>query len=63
MVLFVSCAVHPASHSCPIDISDPAVSSGKMCAIRADVGRDGILISAVWVEYMVDPLGSVTGSG
>jgi hypothetical protein len=63
MVLLVSCAVHPASHSWPIDISDPAVSSGNMCAIRADVGRDGILISAVCVEYIADPSGSVTGNG
>ena len=34
-------AVHPASHSCPIERSDPDANLGKMCAVLAAAGNMG----------------------
>jgi hypothetical protein len=56
----VKTAVHPESHSWPMEMSGPAVSWGKMCALRAAGGREGISKSASCVEDMVLPSGSMT---
>ena len=48
---------HPASHSCPMERRVWDAKSGTMCTWRAAGGRCGISNSAVWVEYMIVPLG------
>ena len=53
-------AVHPWSHSWPINKRDPDAKVGKMCALVADAGSSGISRFAVWVEVMVFLFGSST---
>ena len=47
----------PASHSCPMEISDLEASAGTMWTWRAAGGRPGTSSSASCVECMMEPLG------
>ena len=52
-------AVQSLSQSCPMEIRDPDVRVGKMCAVQASSGRKGIWRLAVWLDVMVLPSGSM----
>ena len=56
----VKVAMHPWSHSWPMEIREPDVRSGKMCAWQAESGRRGMFKVAMWVEVMRLPSGSKT---
>lgn len=43
-----------------MDMREPEVRRGKMCAWQAMVGRLGRWMLAVWLEIMLLPSGSVT---
>ena len=45
----VSVAVHPASHSWPIDINDVGVRCGAICAANASGGSIGAIIGRLVV--------------
>ena len=50
-------AVHPASHNCPSDRSDPDANLLNKCTLRASNGNDGILSVAVCDACSVCPFG------
>ena len=56
-------AVHPASHSWPMDSKEVLPSAGKRCAMQAAGGSCGRLMLAVWLDDMVVLLGSCTEMG
>ena len=56
-------AVHPWSHSCPMDKRPVVFISGKRCWVHASGGSDGMASLHVWVDVMVPPLGSLTVMG
>ena len=56
----MKCAVHPTSHSWPMERRDPDASSPKMCAWVALVGSSGMLRLHVFVDCMVALFGSRT---
>ena len=43
-----------------MDSSDPEARCGKMWAVRALFGRPGMFRVAVWVDFIVALLGSMT---
>ena len=45
----VSVAVHPASHSWPIDINDVGMKCGTICAANASGGSSGTIIGRLVV--------------
>jgi hypothetical protein len=54
-------AVHPASHSLPIDMSELCVRSGKMCASLAALGNCGrSRVQAVLLDRRNAPFGNPT---
>ena len=53
-------AVHPASHSCPMDNSEPDARCAKTCVLLAFSGNCGMSSSASCVDCMVLLLGSTT---
>ena len=52
-------AVQSLSQSCPMELRDPDVRVGKMCAVQASSGRKGMWRLAVWLDVMVLPSGSM----
>jgi len=56
----VKYAVHPASHSCPMERRDPLASSSNTWACVAVSGRLGMLRLQVWVDCIVALFGSRT---
>ena len=56
----VNVAVHPLSHSCPMDTSDPDAKDGKMCTFFALGGKFGMSSWAVCVDVIVALLGRRT---
>ena len=60
-VLLVKVASHPWSQNWPIEIRALFWRSGKMCAWQVARGKVGRLSKAVWVEWIVVPLGKRTG--
>ena len=52
-------AVQSLSQSCPMEMRDPDVRVGKMCAVQASSGRKGMWRLAVWLDVMVLPSGSM----
>jgi hypothetical protein len=56
---FVNIAVHPSSHSLPIDINDWC-SFGNTCAVAVSAETCGKCNCVTFVESMVDASGSVT---
>ena len=63
MVVALRDAVHPASHSWPMERSAPAGKCGKMCPRRAAMGKDGRSRRHVCVEVTVSPFGMATVIG
>ena len=59
MLLLLTMAVHPASHSCPIDMSECVFSSGTTCVNVASGGSVGISKCPSCVDVMVFPSGIV----
>jgi hypothetical protein len=59
----VNTALHPASQSWPMDSREVLLSAGKRCAMHADGGRCGMLMSAMCLEDIVVPSGSCTQRG
>ena len=51
-------AVQSLSQSCPMEVGDPDVRVGKMCAVHASSGRKGMWRLAVWLDVMVPPSGA-----
>ena len=45
-------AVHPASHSCPIDRREPDAKFGKMCVVFPCCGKPCMSSSAMCVDRM-----------
>ena len=43
-----------------MEISEPEMSDGKMCASHASDGSDGMCKLAVWLDLMRLPSGSMT---
>ena len=56
-VCWVKVAVHPWSHSCPMESNECGVKSGNMCAWLAVSGRCGNFKMVVPCDCMVLPLG------
>ena len=52
--------VQSLSQSCLMEMRDPDVRVGKMCAVHASSGRKGMWRLAVWLDVMVLPSGSMT---
>lgn len=59
MVFLFTMAVHPASHNCPIDISECVLNSGTTCVNVAAGGNAGMSRCPSCVEVMVFPSGIV----
>jgi hypothetical protein len=59
-VVAVKIAWQPWSQRRPIEIREPEEREGKICARQAAVGSNGISMSAVWLEWMLLPSGSLT---
>ena len=53
-------AVHPWSHSSPMERRPVVRISGKTCWVHAAGGNEGISRSLVWVDVIVPPLGNNT---
>jgi hypothetical protein len=53
-------AVQPSSQSCPMARSDPEARSGMMWAVHASTEMEGNWSLAVWLDYMMPPLGTKT---
>ena len=53
-------AVHPASHSCPMDKSEPDARYGNRCVLLAFSGGCGMSMSASCVACMVLLFGNTT---
>ena len=51
--VLVKCALQPASHNCPMEMRLVSASAGKMYALRADLGREGIGKYPSWVFCIV----------
>ena len=52
----VKVAIHPSSHSCPIDMRGPDCRWGKTWDVQDAWGKRGFrLISALWVACMILP--------
>ena len=62
-VVVVNSALHPASHSLPMEIRAVLPRAGKMWAVVASGGNCGKLSWAVWLEWMVLLSGWWTVSG
>ena len=61
MVVAVNVAVHPLSHSCPMDISAPGWRWGEMCSVLALVEIKGLSWSpALCFSCMMLPSGRIT---
>jgi hypothetical protein len=60
-VVLSKVALHPASHSVPMDTSELCVRPGMMCALRASLGSCG-MSSVHWsgLDCRVAPLGRPT---
>ena len=54
---------HPALHSVTTDTSEYADIPGKICPVRAALGRFGRSNSLVWVDVSLVPSGMVTVIG
>ena len=50
---FVKCAVHPKSHSCSIDSSEPEDNSLMMCDLVASSGKSGFFNLQVCGDCMI----------
>jgi hypothetical protein len=59
-VVAVKIAWQPWSQRRPIEMREPEEREGKMCARQAAVGSGGMSRSAVWLEWMLLPSGSLT---
>ena len=54
------CAVHPVSHSCPMEIRE-CCKSGIVCAVCACSGRLGCSAKVpLWLDVTLEPSGSWT---
>ena len=59
MVSLLTVAVHPASHSCPMDINECVLSSGTTCVSVAACGSAGMSKCPSCVDVIVLPSGMV----
>ena len=58
--VLVKVAEQPESHSCPMDNKLPEAKEGNKWTDVAELGRDGKLIFAVWVDLILELLGRRT---
>jgi hypothetical protein len=54
---------HPLSHIWPTDSNESWANPGRICACRADDGKEGIFKVAVCVDVKVSPLCRRTSNG
>ena len=56
--VLVKCAVHPESHSCPMEMRE-CCRSGKIWDCWAGEGKEELRLTvAVWLDVTVEPSGS-----
>ena len=59
----VKMAWHPASHNCPMEISEWSPNSWKMCATLALGGSSGMSNSPTWVDTAFVSVAAMTVMG
>ena len=59
-LFLLNVAVHPPSHNCPTLRREPEANCGNICALSACLGRPGMFMTAVCVDFMVALFGRRT---